>query len=160
MSNSLINKLHLKKQLFELKMDEGMNVRDHINKSNKCVTQLLSVEVKIDEGDQVIMLLASLPKLNEIVVTMLLVGRKTLTVDEVSTAFLETKILSSHVVCLILDKLLWWILNYIIVGVNHERWIMIEEMIIPNHTCRGIWSVITAIKRDIFEGIVKNWQSN
>ena len=106
MSNSLINKLYLKKQLFELKMDEGMNVRDHINKSNKCVTQLLSVEVKIDEGDQVIMLLASLPKLNEIVVTMLLVGRKTLTVDEVSTPFLETKILRTHVVCLILDKLL------------------------------------------------------
>ena len=81
--------LYLKKQLFELKMDEEMDIGDHINKFNKCVTQLLSVEVKIDKKDQVIILFASLPKSYETVVTMLLVGKTTLIVDKVSTTLLE-----------------------------------------------------------------------
>ena len=35
-------------------MNEEINVRNHINKFNKCVTLLLSLEVKIDEEDQTI----------------------------------------------------------------------------------------------------------
>ena len=66
-----------------------MDVRDHINKFNKRVTQLLSIEVKIDEEDQIIILLAFLSKLYETVVTTLLVGKIMLTVDEVLIAFLE-----------------------------------------------------------------------
>ena len=34
MSESFTNKLYLKKQLFELKMDARMDVKDHINKFN------------------------------------------------------------------------------------------------------------------------------
>ena len=88
-SKSFTNMLYLKKQLFELKIDEEMDIGDHINKFNKCVTQLLSVEVKIDKEDQVIILFASLPKSYETVVTMLLVGKTTLIVDKVSTTLLE-----------------------------------------------------------------------
>lgn len=44
-----------------------MNVKDHINKFNKFITQLLSVEVKIDEEDQTIILLASSPKSSDYV---------------------------------------------------------------------------------------------
>ena len=51
-------------------MNEEMNVRNHINKFNKCVTLLLSLEVKIDEEDQTIFLLASLPKSYETMVTI------------------------------------------------------------------------------------------
>ena len=85
MPKSLTSRLYLKKQLFELMMDEGMVVKDHINKFHKYVTQLLSVEVKIDEVNQNISLLASLPKFT------LLIGKITLTVDEVSTILLENE---------------------------------------------------------------------
>ena len=89
-SKSLTNRLYLKKQLYELKMSEERDVRDHINNFNKCITQLLSVEVKIDEEDKAVILLASLPKSYETFVTTLLVRKTTLTVDEVSIVLLET----------------------------------------------------------------------
>ena len=47
----LKNRLYLKKQLYGLKMSEGSNIRDHINKFNKCITQLLSLEVEIAVED-------------------------------------------------------------------------------------------------------------
>ena len=36
MSTSLTNRLSLKKKIFELKMDEGMDVWDRMNKFNFC----------------------------------------------------------------------------------------------------------------------------
>lgn len=38
-------------------MDKGTNARDHISKFNMRITQLLGVEIKIDEEDQTIILL-------------------------------------------------------------------------------------------------------
>ena len=58
-------------QLYELKMSEETNVRDHINNFKKCITQLLSVEVKIGDEDKAIILLASLHKSYETLVTTL-----------------------------------------------------------------------------------------
>ena len=72
-SKSLTNRLYLKKQLYKLKMNETSDVKDHINNFNKCITQLLSVEIKIDEEDKSVILLASLPKSYETLVTTLLV---------------------------------------------------------------------------------------
>ena len=91
MSNSLTNRLYLKKQLYGLKMSEGSDVRNHINQFNKCITQLLSLEVEIEAEDQAIILLSSLPRSYETLVTTLLVGKTTLAVDEVTTALLETE---------------------------------------------------------------------
>ena len=68
-----------------------MDFKDHINKFNKSITQLLSVVVKIDEEDQAIILLTSLPKSYETMMTTFLVEKTILIVDEVSTALLETK---------------------------------------------------------------------
>ena len=50
---------------------------------------MLSLEVKIEAEDQAIIMLSSLPRSYEALVTLLLVGKMTLTVDGVSTAFLE-----------------------------------------------------------------------
>ena len=72
-------------------MSKGSDIRDHINQFNKCITQLLSLEVKIEDEDQAIILLSSRPKSYEKLVTTLLVGKTTLTVDGVSTALLETE---------------------------------------------------------------------
>lgn len=85
MSKSLTNRLYLKKQLLELKINKQIDVRDHINKFNKCIIQLLSIGIRIDEANQVIILLASLTKLHETVVTTLLVGKTILIVDKMST---------------------------------------------------------------------------
>lgn len=90
MSKSLTNRLYLKKQLYELRMDEDGDVKDHINKFNMCITQLSNVEVNIDKEDRAIILLAFLSKSYESLVTTLLVGKTTLTMDEVSNALLET----------------------------------------------------------------------
>ena len=51
-------------------MNEEVDVRDHINKFNKCINLLLSIEVTINEEYQ---------------------GNRTLIVDEVSTTLLEIK---------------------------------------------------------------------
>ena len=75
MSKSLKNRLYLKKELFQLKMQASSDVTSHINKFNKCITQLLSVEIEIDEEDQAIILFTSLPKSYETLVTTLLVGK-------------------------------------------------------------------------------------
>ena len=70
-------------------MSEESDVRDRKINLNKCITQLLSVDIKIDKKDKAVILLASVPKSYETLVTTLLVGKTMLTVDEVSTALLE-----------------------------------------------------------------------
>lgn len=96
----------MKKQLYELKMDEGINIRN-INKFNKCITQ--SVEDEIHEEEIDIILLVFILKSYETLLTTLLVGKMTLLTDMVLTIFLEIKNIkqSSQVVHLILNKLLW-----------------------------------------------------
>ena len=75
-------------------MDERTNVRDHIIKFNKCIT---------DEKDQVIILLASLVESYVTIEITLWIGKTTMIVDRVLTAFLENKsikqlISSSHII--------------------------------------------------------------
>ena len=48
---------------------------DHLHIFNKIVTQLLNVDVKIEEEDKAILLLASLPSSFDTLVTTLLVGK-------------------------------------------------------------------------------------
>ena len=45
MTKSLSNKLYLKKQLYELRMQEGTTVPEHLNFFNKIINELLAVEV-------------------------------------------------------------------------------------------------------------------
>lgn len=70
--------------------------------------------------------------------------------------FQRQKIFGNLVVSLILKKHLHWSLNNFIVGVNGTRDIMIRDMIDPNNTFEGMWSVITTIAREIPRSIVKN----
>ena len=61
----------------------------------------------------------------------------------------KQKLLSSQIVHLISNKLLWWSLNYNLVGVNHRGDIKIEELIISNHTIGYMWSVTLSQKERI-----------
>jgi hypothetical protein len=61
MSKSLTNRLCLKRELYQLRMEEGTDIRDHLNVFNRLTTQLSSVETKIEEEDHALLLLSSLP---------------------------------------------------------------------------------------------------
>jgi hypothetical protein len=58
---SLVNKLLLRKKLYNLRMRDGDSVADHLNAFNIVVSQLVSVEIKISDEDKCIILLCSLP---------------------------------------------------------------------------------------------------
>ena len=62
MTNSLTNRLYLKKQLYGLKMSDRSDVRNHINQFNKCITHLLSLEVEIEAANQAIIFFSSLQR--------------------------------------------------------------------------------------------------
>jgi len=92
MMKSLSNKLYLKKQLYELCMNEGTVVLDHLNFFNKVIIELLVVDVKTDEEDKALILLSSLPESYNHITTTMLYGKKTLILEEVTSTLLSNKI--------------------------------------------------------------------
>ena len=62
MIKSLSNKLYLKRQLYCLRMKEGSAVLEHLNFFNRIISELLAIDVKVDEEDKVLILLSSLPE--------------------------------------------------------------------------------------------------
>ena len=88
MTKTLTNRIYLKSKLYTCKMEEGTSIRDYINKFDRIISNLKDIDVKIDEEDQALMLLLSLPKSYEnLVQTLMLVG-DTLTMDETRTSLL------------------------------------------------------------------------
>ena len=75
MSKSLTNKLYFKQRLYGLKMQEGLNLAQHINIFNQIITDLIRVDVKIEDEDKTIILLCSLPPSYEHLVTVLTYGK-------------------------------------------------------------------------------------
>lgn len=80
-AKSLTNKLHMKRQLYKLKMEEGWNLMDHMSMFNRCMYQLRKVDVKIEEEDKVILHLTSLPDSYENLVTTLLYGKDAVSLE-------------------------------------------------------------------------------
>lgn len=72
---------------------EGTDISDHLNVFNRLTTQLLilGMETKIDEEDQAVLLLTSLPPSYGTLVTTLLAGEETLKLEDVKTILLETE---------------------------------------------------------------------
>lgn len=54
------NKVHLMKKLFNLKMNEGGNIQDHVNNFNSVTSQLNLVKIDFDDEIKVLLLLFSL----------------------------------------------------------------------------------------------------
>ena len=48
MTKSLTNRILLKRQLYSLRMKEGVSITDHLNTFNTLLVQLESIEVKFD----------------------------------------------------------------------------------------------------------------
>lgn len=88
MTKTLTNRIYLKSKLYTCKMEEGTSIRDYVNKFDRIISDLKDIDVKIDEEDQALMLLLSLPESYEnLVQTLMLVG-DTLTMDETRTSLL------------------------------------------------------------------------
>ena len=60
-SKSLVNKLFLRKKLYNLRMKDRDSVTEHLNEFNTMVSQLASINIKISDEDKCITLLCSLP---------------------------------------------------------------------------------------------------
>ena len=60
-SKSLVNKLFLRKKLYNHRMRDGDSVAEHLNAFNTVVSQLVSVDIKISDEVKCISLLCSLP---------------------------------------------------------------------------------------------------
>ena len=63
-------------------MREGTTVLEHLNFFSKVISELLAVDVKIDEEDRGFILLSSLPQSYDHIVTTMLYSKKTLILDE------------------------------------------------------------------------------
>ncbi|KHN10792.1 Retrovirus-related Pol polyprotein from transposon TNT 1-94, partial [Glycine soja] len=85
-SKLLINRLCLKMEFYQLKMEMGGDLHDHINKFNQLVSQLLNADDKLSNEEQTLLLLASLPRSFKASVQTLLVEKSTLNLDEVTAA--------------------------------------------------------------------------
>ena len=93
---SLTNRLYQKQRLYTLQMSENISVRDHLDNFNQVIWDLQSIGVKIDDEDQAIILLCSLPKSYENFIDIMLYGRDSITVNNVKDS-LQSKELKRRV---------------------------------------------------------------
>src|ERR1700729_643123 len=87
-SKSLVNKLFLWKNLYNLRMKYGDLVTEHLNVFNTMVSQLSSVDIKISDEDKCISLLCSLPYLWDSLVIAIGSNATALEFDEIVSALL------------------------------------------------------------------------
>ena len=95
-NKSLTIRLYQKQRLYNLRMTENTSVKEHVDNFNRIVLDLQAVDVKIDEEDQALILLCSLPSSYENFVDTMLYGRETIYVADVKDA-LQSKELKKKV---------------------------------------------------------------
>ncbi|GJW17799.1 zinc finger, CCHC-type containing protein [Tanacetum coccineum] len=83
MTKYLANRLYLKKKLYTYYMSLGMKLGDYIDKFNKLIVDLVNVDIDIEDEDQALMILTSLPSSYENFMETLLYGRESLTMEDV-----------------------------------------------------------------------------
>lgn len=82
MIKSLTNKLLLKQHLFGLRMQEGTQLRDHLDQLNTLLLELRNIE----DEDVALISLVSLPQSYENFVRLFIVGKDTVTLEEVRSS--------------------------------------------------------------------------
>ena len=61
MMKYICNKFLLKKRLFGLRMKEGASLKEHLDELNSILMELRDIDVKMEDEDVAMILLASLP---------------------------------------------------------------------------------------------------
>lgn len=83
MTKSLPSRVYLKQKFYGFKMDEGKSVDENLNDFTKLLSDLCSLNVKIEEEDQAIYLLNSLPSQYEQFRDTILYAKDTLVLEEI-----------------------------------------------------------------------------
>ena len=65
---------------------------EHLNFFKKIISELLAVDVKVDEEDKVLILLSSFSQSYDYIVTTMLYGKETLILEEVTSTLLSNEI--------------------------------------------------------------------
>ena len=79
---SLVNRLNLKQDFYSFKMSEDIVLAEQLDTFNKLILDLENIEVKIDDEDQVLLLLCALPRYHAHFKEILLYGRKSREFEE------------------------------------------------------------------------------
>lgn len=58
---SLVNKIFLRRKLYNLKMKDDDSIYEHLNEFNFLMNELLQICVKVDEEEQTTLFLYSMP---------------------------------------------------------------------------------------------------
>ncbi|KAG8480529.1 hypothetical protein CXB51_024593 [Gossypium anomalum] len=95
-TKSLANRLVLKQHLFTFRMNEGELLRDHISQFITLLNDLKNVEVHIDDEDQVMLLLCSLPPSYKFFRETLIYGRDKLLFKDVKGHLLSRENLDNE----------------------------------------------------------------
>jgi hypothetical protein len=89
-SKSLVKKLFLRKKLYHLRMEDGESMTDHLNSFNTLVSQLVSINITIEEEDKCITLLCSFPdSWDNLVVAICSTTQPTLKYEDVVSSLLS-----------------------------------------------------------------------
>ena len=80
---NMTNKLWLKKQLYSLQMFEGGNLVSCIQRLNQVCSDLMNMDVKIEEKDRALLLLCSFPSTYDGLITILVYDKESLKYKEV-----------------------------------------------------------------------------
>lgn len=86
MKKSLTNRLFLKQRLYTLKMEEGTPLGNHLDEFNKIFMDLKNIDIQIDDEDQALILLYSLPEFFDNFVNSMLYGRDTILLVDVKSS--------------------------------------------------------------------------
>ena len=89
MKKSLTSKLMLKRRLFALRMSEGTSLRDHLDQLNTIMLELCNIDEAVDDEDAALILLVSLPPSFENFMQSFIVGKDTVSLEEVRASLHE-----------------------------------------------------------------------
>ncbi|GAB2293499.1 hypothetical protein Dimus_038267 [Dionaea muscipula] len=99
MTKSVMNKLRLKQQLYMLRMTEGTPVKSHLDTFNMLIMDLENLDVKIDDEDQALLLLCSLPVSFKHFREIVTYGQESISLEDIKAHILSREMLNSELTC-------------------------------------------------------------
>ena len=74
-------------------MNERQSILEHLSNFQKILTNLLNVGEKVEEKIRTLVLLSSLPSSFESLMTILLIGKSTIKIEEMTSTLFQNKVL-------------------------------------------------------------------